>query len=113
MGFGMFFLGIGCGVTLPFVVHKNLSKAMAVCFLQPNMKYRIEKERRDPNLAIDTARVDAYILDVGKSTLLFFILLGPVLYRTYYLKEGLIGEEPEDSQERMVKAEDSYSTMLR
>ena len=93
MGFGLFFLGIGCGVTLPFATHKNVSKLMSVCFLQPHMKYRMEKEMRDPSLAINVGKLDDYILDVGKSTLLFFLLLGPVMYKTYYLKEGEIGAD--------------------
>ena len=86
MVFGLFFLGIGCGVTLPFVVHKNLSTAMSICFLQPHLKYQLEKEKLNPNVAVDVGRVDDYILDVGKSALLFFVLIGPVMYKTYYLK---------------------------
>ena len=112
MVFGIFFLGVGCGITLPFVTHNNVSKLMSVCFLHPHLKYSMEKERRDPTLAINVVKLDHYILDVFKSTLLFMLMIGPIAYKTYYLKEGEIGADMDRGQ-RMVKAEDSYSTMLR
>ena len=112
MGFGVFLFGVSCGLSLPFMVHKNISTAMSVCFLHPHMKYRKEKEGRDAKLALSTQQLDNYLLDVGRSTLMFFVMIGPLMYRTYYLKEEIdLGMKT--GYEGMYKAEDSYVTMLK
>ena len=72
----------------------------------------MEKERRDPSLAISVTSLDNYLIDVGKSTLFFFFLIGPVIYKTYYLKEVEIGANT-TYRDGMMKAEDSYTTMLK
>ena len=113
MVFGQFLFGLGCGITLPFMVHKNIYEAMVFSFYWPHLRYRQEKTKRDPNLAIPVESLDRYVLDVGKSTLLFFALLGPIIYRTYWAKDHQEIGKNTSYEDGMYQAEDSYTTILK
>jgi len=53
----------------------------------------MEAEKRNKNLAVRTDQLDAYLKDIFKSALFFFIVIGPVLYKTYIKKEEIIRQQ--------------------
>ena len=87
--FGRVLFGLGTGITLPFIVHDNIYYAMGACFLSPHLKYWREKKQRNPDLAIPVEALDGYLKDIGKSFLFFMLIIGPTLYKTYYLGEEM------------------------
>ena len=89
MVFFQFLLGLGAGLTLPYTVHPNVYGLFMVCFWRPHVKFQLEQERRNKNNAIPIESIEAYIKDVFKSSLFFCIGIGPVLYKTYYLKREI------------------------
>ena len=98
MSFARFFFGIGCGITIPFLVHDNVYYAIATCFLTPHLKYHTEKSKRSPDKAIPVQHLDYYLKDVGKSFLLFWLIIGPTLYKTYYSGEDMFDMNGADTK---------------
>jgi hypothetical protein len=82
--------GFAVGIAVPFMVKDMVYMTIANAFLRPHMKYRIEKERLDPNKAVTTNMLDSYIKDVIGSFLLFFLAIGPVVYDQYFKKASTI-----------------------
>ena len=120
--FGRIFFGLTCGVTIPFVVHDNVYYCIATCFLTPHLKYHKEKAQRHHTLAIPVESLDNYFVDVGKSFLFFWLVIGPTLYKTYVLKENLFDpQDLEDSQNGRLQLEtkellakrDTYSDIVK
>ena len=87
--FGKVFLGLTCGVTLPFVVHEDVYYAIAVSFLSPHLKYWKNASQRDKQKALPVEALDAYMIDVTKSFLMFWIIIGPAIYQSYYRKANI------------------------
>ena len=82
--------GLLAGLTFPMICNENVYLVIATSFLRPHLKYRMEAEKRSKNLAVRTDELDAYLKDIFKSALFFFIVIGPVLYKTYIKKEEII-----------------------
>ena len=92
MVFYRFAAGIAFGIMVPVYAHENVYLTIATSFLRPHMKYRMEAAKRNKNAAIKTESLDGYLYDVMTSAAFFFLIIGPVCYRTYV--QGLkIGEE--------------------
>ena len=87
---------------------------IATSFLRPHMKYRMEAAKRHKNVAIKSESLDSYLYDVVTSAAFFFVMIGPVCYRTY-VKGLYIGEDekPEEKKEEEPEQEDRYATMLK
>lgn len=75
--------GLAAGLTIPMVCNENVYLVIATSFLRPHLKYRMDAEKRNKNLAVRTDELDAYLKDIFKSGIFFFIVIGPVLYKTY------------------------------
>jgi len=89
MVFFKFAAGLAFGVALPMYCHENLYLVIATSFLRPHLKYRIEAAKRTRDQATSTQELDSYFRDIFKSFALFWLVIGPVIYKTYYLKEEL------------------------
>ena len=59
-------------------------------------------------MAIPLSLLDGYVKDIGKSFLIFGIIIGPTLYKTYYLKENMFSRQQTDP----LSKEDSYAKLL-
>ena len=104
--------GFVCGVGISFFAHENVYLTIATCFLRPHLKFRMDNAKRSKDLAIPAESLDSYLLDVGKSFALFWILIGPVLYKTYYKKEDLF-EKDEHMENEIHQVEDRTVTLLK
>ncbi len=76
-------LGLVAGMTIPFMVSHNIYMTIANAFLRPHLQFRIEREKMKKELAIPTYMLDSYIKDVVGSFLLFFVVIGPVVYQEF------------------------------
>ena len=112
-GFGKVFLGLTCGLTIPFCVHDNIYYAIATCFLSPHLKYSEQNGKRNPDKAIPVECLDNYLKDIGKSFLLFWIILGPTMYRTYWLKENMFDLNTMNEMGEASTKTDSYAEILK
>ena len=108
--FGRILFGLTCGVTIPFVVHDNIYYAIATCFLTPHLKYYREKAKRHSTMAIPVESLDYYLVDVGKSFLFFWFIIGPTIYKTYVQKEDLF--DPQELDESQVVRRDQETKAL-
>ena len=74
------------------------------------------KQQRDPNKAVPVRELDYYVKDIARSFLLFFLMIGPVMYKTYILKQDDIFSEGEniisDTISDSSRPEDAYTTLL-
>ena len=104
-------LGLTAGITIPFMVHDNVYFAIATCFLSPHLKYARETSKRNVTKAIPVEHLDYYFKDIGKSFLLFLIIIGPTLYRTYYLKENILEMEDQNTMDISDKP-DSFADLV-
>lgn len=105
-------LGFVAGITVPFLVSHNIYMTIANAFLRPHMQYRIEKEKLKKDLAVPTTMLDSYVKDVVGSFLLFFVVIGPVVYRE------LAGEKEAAEKQKQMQVEpqsedDNYTRMLK
>jgi hypothetical protein len=85
--------GLVAGLTIPLVCHENVYLVIATSFLRPHLKYRMDAEKRNKNLAIRTDELDGYLKDIFKSALFFFVIIGPVVYKTYVKGEDILPKE--------------------
>ena len=90
MVFAKFFVGLGAGMTIPFMVHDNVYYAIASCFFSPHLKFREQQRKIHANYAYDIKHLDNYFKDIAKSFLFFWLIIGPTLYITYYKKENIL-----------------------
>ena len=88
--FGRIAAGLGLGMTIPFMVNHDVYYAIATCFLSPHLNYWKEHYKKHQDKAISVESLDAYIKDVGKSFIFFWLIIGPTCYKTYYLKESIL-----------------------
>ena len=115
MTIGRFLFGMGCGVTIPFIVHDNIYYAIAISFLTPHLKFAAEKRKRNPDKAIPVQHLDFYLKDIGKSFLFFWLIIGPTLYKTYYTKENMfdmVDESDAKIAEELFSKNDSFADLL-
>jgi hypothetical protein len=104
-------VGLLTGVTIPFLVNEMTYMTIANSFLRPHLKYRIQRDKIDKNRAVPTQMLDAYVRDVVTSFLMFFVVIGPVVYESYFKKNG---EEVAAKKEEFGKIEDDkYTKMLK
>lgn len=82
-------LGFITGTTIPFLVNEMTYMTIANAFLRPHLKFKIQKENLEANKAIPTQMLDAYVKDVVGSFLMFFVVLGPVIYESYFKQKKL------------------------
>ena len=111
MVFVRFAAGLTVGLTLPLMCHENVYLLIATSFLRPHLKYRMEAASRHKDIAISTDSLDSYLIDVAKSFVLFFILIGPVVYKTHYLGEDLTPKSNEE-EVNILEVEDRAVTIL-
>ena len=106
-------LGLCTGIAFPMWCHENIYLTLATSFLRPHLKYRMEKDKCHEDLALSTHHLDCYVRDVIGSFGLFFAVIGPVCYTTYF-KKIMIGQEhePVDSAESEGDIEDRYALMI-
>lgn len=84
------------------MVDHTVYMTIANSFLRPHLKYRIEKEKLQKDRAIPVSMLDAYIKDMVGSFLLFWVVIGPVVYQTYFKKQPVSFSE-DDKYTRMLK----------
>ena len=110
--------GLLAGLTIPVVCNENVYLVIATSFLRPHLKYRMDSEKRNKNLAVRTDELDAYLKDVFKSALFFFIVIGPVLYKVYVKGEAELFKQSESEGDELLnpenyKVEDRAVTLLQ
>mmetsp|Transcript_11504 Transcript_11504/g.14475 ORF Transcript_11504/g.14475 Transcript_11504/m.14475 type:complete len:189 (+) Transcript_11504:20-586(+) len=114
--FGKVLLGVTCGVTIPFCVHDNVYYAIATCFLSPHLKYSRETRQRNQDKAIPVEALDSYIADVGKSFLFFWLIIGPTVYKTYWLGEDMLAMGQEvglNGNHEATAKQDTFTDILK
>jgi hypothetical protein len=81
-------LGAGflVGLSLPFMVKDLVYMTISNAFLRPHLKFRMERERLDKDRAVSTKMLDNYLKDTVGSFLIFWFVIGPVLYDAYIRK---------------------------
>ena len=109
--FGRILLGFGCGITIPYIAHENVYYCIATCFYVPHLKYHKEKQLRHKDAAIPVEALDAYMKDVFGSFFLFFLIIGPTLYKTYVKNEDIFNGLGQ-GQGDISKFRDSYTDIL-
>ena len=97
-------LGLVSGLTIPHLVHQDIYMTIASSFLRPHLRYRIEKDKLTKDQAVSTRLLDSYIKDAIGSFFFFFIVIGPVIYYTYFM------DEKKDIEKMTL--EDKYTNML-
>jgi len=55
--------------------------------------------------------LDDYLKDIFKSFLLFFIVIGPIVYQEYFVKEDPNQDVPKTDEDGFI--EDKYAKMLK
>lgn len=113
MVFFKFAAGLAFGVALPMCCHENIYLVIATSFLKPHLKYRIEAAKRHKDHAISTQELDSYFKDIFKSFIFFWVVIGPVLYKTYYLKEELFPKDGYGKEAGILEVEDRAATILK
>lgn len=91
MVFNRLMAGFLAGITIPIVCHEQIYMVIATSFLRPHLKYRMDAEKRNKNLAVRTDELDSYLKDIFKSGVFFFLVIGPVLYQIYIKGNDLEG----------------------
>jgi hypothetical protein len=109
--------GLLAGLTIPVVCNENVYLVIATSFLRPHLKYRMDAEKRNKNLAVRTDELDAYLKDIFKSALFFLIVIGPVLYKVYVKGEKEFFKQSESMDNELLdpenyKVEDRAVTLL-
>ena len=65
-------------------------------------------------MAIPVESLDNYLKDIGKSFLFFWLIIGPTLYKTYYLKENMFDlNRMHDLNAAPSEKEDSFTEILK
>ena len=84
-------LGAGfiCGCAIPYFVNETVYMTIANSFLRPHLKFIIDREKLKKDIAVPPHMIDAYIKDVIGSFLMFFIVIGPVVWDSVIKKKGL------------------------
>ena len=77
-------VGLISGVTLPFLVNEMTYMTIANSFLRPHLKFKIQRDNLEENKAVPTQMLDAYVKDVVGSFFMFFVVIGPVIYESYF-----------------------------
>ena len=74
----------------------------------PHWRYRrIKKKNYTDEHALDPNLLDAYIKETVSSFFLFFVMIGPIVYKTHFKGENQEDETTSD------KEEDTYVRMLK
>jgi hypothetical protein len=77
---------------------------IASCFVRPHWRYqRLKKQYYTKDHALDTNLLDSYLKDVVSSFVLFWLVIGPVCYKTYIKKEEVSPHNTEDTYAEMLK----------
>ena len=92
MVFGRFMAGFACGLFIPQVCHHNIHYTIASGFLTPHLRYQARKEKRESGAAVPVQELDSYMMDVIKSFGLFWIMIGPTIYFTYFTDKDPFAE---------------------
>lgn len=105
-------VGFITGTTIPFLVNEMTYMTIANAFLRPHLKFKIQKDNLETNKAISTQMLDAYVKDVVGSFLMFFVVLGPVIYESYFKQKKLEDALPKREEVGKV-VDDKYTLMLK
>lgn len=57
---------------------------MANAFVRPHLRLKMYLDNKHKDLALNTNFLDSYIKDVIGSFFVFFIAIGPTVYRAYF-----------------------------
>jgi len=105
-------LGFITGVTVPIFVNEMTYMTIANAFLRPHLKFKIQKANLETNKAVPTQMLDAYVKDVVSSFFMFFVVIGPVLYESYFKQKQLDDAMPKREELGKV-SDDKYTQMLK
>ena len=105
-------VGFLTGVTIPFFVNEMTYMTIANAFLRPHLKFKIQKDNLETNKAIPIPMLDAYVRDVVGSFLMFFVVIGPVIYESY-IKQKKLEEIIPKREEAGKIVDDKYTQMLK
>ena len=85
-------LGMATGITISMNSPEYIYLVITNCFLRPHWRYQILKKKYySKDHALDTNLLDIYIRDIVGSFLLFWIMIGPISYKTFVKKENMDG----------------------
>ena len=97
-------LGFATGITITVNAHEYVYMTIATCFVRPHWRYRrLKSQYFTKDHALDLNLLDSYMRDAVGSFFLFFLVIGPVLYKTYV--------KPDESAPHEV--DDTFADMLR
>ena len=100
-------LGFVTGISIAMNSHEYVYMTIASCFVRPHWRFfRLKKQNYSKEQALDVALLDSYVRDTVGSFFLFWLLIGPVVYKAYFQNEGFGVDTPHE-------VEDTYATMLK
>ena len=76
-------LGFLTGVTISMNAHEYVYMTIATSFVRPHWRYFKLKNRLSKDHALDVNLLDSYVKDTIGSFVLFWFLIGPVVYKAY------------------------------
>ena len=84
MVFNRLALGLATGITISMTSHEYIYMVIANSFVRPHWRYqRLKKQYYSKEHATDVNLLDIYLKDAFGSFFLFWIYLGPALYKVY------------------------------
>lgn len=76
--------GFISGALIAHNSHENIYMTIANTFVRPHWRYRkMKSEYLTKDHAVDLPMLDSYVKDVASSFVIFWIIIGPVIYQTY------------------------------
>ena len=112
MVFNRLALGFTSGVFFSMACNDNVYLVTSALLVRPHVRYMsYKKEHMTKNEGTNMTLVEHYMRDVLSSFVIFWISIGPVLYKTYVKKINIFGEEEQYSDGNSF--EDSFATMLK
>lgn len=105
-------VGLLTGVTIPFLVNEMTYMTIANSFLRPHLKFKIQRDNLEENKAIPTQMLDAYVKDAVGSFLMFFVVIGPVIYESYFKAKQAEAQAPKREEVGNME-DDKYTKMLK
>ena len=87
----MVFLRFGAGFVTGIVIvhnsHEYVYLTIANSFVRPHWRYqKLKNQHYTKDHAVDTTLLDSYVKDVVSSFIGFWIVILPVVYKSYYAK---------------------------
>jgi hypothetical protein len=105
-------LGFLAGVTIPHLVNEMTYMTISNAFLRPHLRYRIAREKLHKDKAVSIQMLDDYVRDVVGSFVMFFFVIGPVVYESYFKQKQLQDMAPKKEEFGKIE-DDKYTKMLK